>query len=102
MHHRRLAGLFALLCLAAPAARAAQPQFWPIEGARDFLEGETEGLSVDSDGRVRLAPARRVVEDTEAPYVWSLARDGDRLYVGTGNDGKVFRVEGGKATLAFD
>jgi outer membrane protein assembly factor BamB len=98
------AGLLAVVCLAAPtAARAAQPQFWQLEGARDFLDGETEGLSVDSEGRVRLAPATRVLQDPEAPYVWSLARDSEgRLYVGTGNDGKVFRVEGGKASLLFD
>ena len=99
-----LAGLLAVACLAAPAvARAAQPQFWQLEGARDFLDGETEGLSVDSEGRVRLAPATRVLQDPEAPYVWSLARQADgRLYVGTGNDGKVYRVEGGKASLLFD
>ena len=98
------AGLLALACLAVPVAvQAAQPQFWQLEGARDFLDGETEGLSVDSEGRVRLAPATRVVQDPEAPYVWSLARDADgRLYVGTGNDGKVFRIENGKASLLFD
>jgi sugar lactone lactonase YvrE len=99
-----LAGLVAVACLAVPpAARAAQPQFWQLEGARDFLDGDTEGLSVDSEGRVRLAPATRMLQDPEAPYVWSLARDSEgRLYVGTGNDGKVYRVEGGKASLLFD
>src|SRR5947207_15704647 len=99
-----VAGLLALACLALPAPlRAAQPQFWQLEGARDFLDGETEGLSIDSEGRVRLAPATHLVEDPEAPYVWSLARDAEgRLYVGTGNEGKVFRVEGGKGTLLFD
>ena len=82
------AGLLAVACLAVPAAlQAAQPQFWQLEGARDFLDGETEGLSVDSEGRVRLAPATRVLQDPEAPYVWSLARDTEgRLYVGTGNN----------------
>jgi outer membrane protein assembly factor BamB len=98
------AGLVAVACLAVPAAaRAAQPQFWQLEGARDFLDGETEGLSVDSEGRVRLAPSTRVLQDPEAPYIWALARDHEgRLYVGTGNDGKVFRIEGGKASLLFD
>jgi sugar lactone lactonase YvrE len=99
------------LCLVAAVAlmvrtvplRAAQPQFWKIEGARDFLEGDTEGLSVDSEGRVRLAPATRALADTEAPYVWVLARDGKgTLYAGTGNDGKVFKVENGKATVLYD
>jgi hypothetical protein len=91
-----------LLCLAAPLG-AAQPQFWRIEGARDFLDGETEGLSVDSEGRVRLAPASRALHDPESPYIWSLARDKDgTLYLGTGNDGKVFQVKDGKGTLFFD
>ena len=55
---RRLTAGVAALCVATVAS-AAQPQFWKIEGARDFLEGDTEGLSVDSEGRVRLAPAAR-------------------------------------------
>ena len=84
------------------AASAAQPQFWRIEGARDFLEGEPEGLSVDSEGRVRLAPAAKQLFSPETPYVWALARDGKgALYAGTGNDGKVFRIRGrdGRALL---
>ena len=97
------APVLALLCGRA-ASRPRQPQFWRIEGARDFLDGDTEGLSVDSEGRVRLAPAsRKLLHDPEAPYVWALARDAKgALYAGTGNDGKVFRIEGGKGTLFFD
>lgn len=82
---------------------AAQPQFWKIEGARDFLEGELEGLSVDSEGRVKLAPAMRPLHDTSAPTIWCLARDARGvLYAGTGNDGKVFRIEAGKGALLYD
>jgi hypothetical protein len=99
---RRLA-LVSCLLLAAGAARAAQPQFWRLEGARDFLEGTTEGLSVDSEGRVRLAPVTRALYDPEVPFVWCLARDAKgTFYAGTGNDGKVFKIEGGKGSLFFD
>ena len=99
---RRLA-LVSCLILAAGAARAAQPQFWRIEGARDFLDGTTEGLSVDSAGRVRLAPVTRGLYDPEVPFVWCLTRDAKgALYAGTGNDGKVFKIEGGKGSLFFD
>ncbi len=99
---RRLALASALLTLAPPLP-AAQPQFWKIEGARDFLDGEAEGVSVDSEGRLRLAPASRLLHDPEVPYVWCLARDGQgRVYAGTGSEGKVFRIEGGKATLFYD
>lgn len=91
------------LCLALPL-HAAQPQFFRVEGARDFLEGDTEGVSVDSEGRLRLAPASKLLHDTEAPFVWCLARDGKgTLYAGTGNDGKVFKIDReGKASLFFD
>jgi outer membrane protein assembly factor BamB len=52
---------------------------------------------------VRLAPASKLLFDTDAPSVWCLARDTKgTLYAGTGNDGKVFKVEGGKGSLFFD
>ena len=100
----RVCAALALALLAAAAvARAAQPQFWKIEGAQDFLDGDTEGLSVDSEGRVRLAPATRTLPDTDAPYVWCLATGAKgTLYAGTGNDGKVFRMDEGRAVTLFD
>ena len=99
----RRAGLAVAILLAAAAAWAAQPQFWRIEGARDFLDGETEGVSVDSEGHVRLAPASRLLHDPEAPNVWALAVGPKGvLYAGTGNEGKVLRIEAGKGTLLYD
>lgn len=92
-----------LALLPALVALAAQPQFWKIEAARDFLEGELEGLSVDSEGRMRLAPSLRMLHDTEAPTIWCLARDAKgAIYAGTGNDGRIFRIEGGKGALFYD
>ena len=92
-----------LAVVAAPPVHAAQSQFLRLEGARDFLEGELVGLSVDSNGRVRLAPAVKVLQETETPFVWCLATDGKgAVFAGTGNEGKVFRIEGGKASVVFD
>src|SRR5687767_2723393 len=91
---RRVVGGLAALCVATVAS-AAQPQFWKIEGARDFLDGDTEGLSVDSEGRVRLAPLARALHDPEAPSVWALVHDPPgRIYAATGNEGRVFRIDG--------
>ena len=99
---RRLVLAFALTALPA-LLPAAQPQFWRIEGARDFLDGDSEGLSVDSDGRVRLAPASRLLHDPEAPYVWCLARDAKgAVYAGTGNEGRIYRFAGEAGTLFHD
>ena len=60
--------LTSALLAAAPAARPAEPQFWKLQDARTFLEGEAEGVSVDSDGHLRLAPDARALFDPEAPY----------------------------------
>jgi len=100
---RRVSALAAVLVAALPLL-AAQPQFFKVEGAREFLDGDTEGISVDSEGRVRLAPATRTLHDADAPFVWCLARDAKgAIYAGTGNDGKIFRVDKeGKSSLAFD
>lgn len=99
----RTSALAAVLASVALSAAAAQPQFWKLEDPRDYLDGDTEGLSVDSDGQVRLAPAVRALHDPEAPYVWSVARDGKgRVFAGTGNEGKVFAIADGKGTLFFD
>lgn len=89
--------------LTAGAAGAAQPQLWRLEGARDFLAGELQGLAVDSDGHLRLALRVQLLQDPEQPYVWCLAADAQgRVYVGTGNDGKVFVIEKGQGRLLFD
>jgi sugar lactone lactonase YvrE len=83
--------------------RAAAPQFWRIEGVRAFLEGELEGVSIDSDGQLRLGPAPRPLFDPEAPNAWCVARDARGvLYVGTGNEGRVVRIEGARGSVLFD
>lgn len=90
------------LALAAPL-RAAQPQAWRLEGARDFLAGDLQGLAVDSDGHLRLAAQAVLLQDPEQPYVWCLAADGrGRVYAGSGNDGQVFVIDKGQGRLLFD
>ncbi|HET7290851.1 MAG TPA: PQQ-binding-like beta-propeller repeat protein [Vicinamibacteria bacterium] len=104
MLRRHARAIAALACVAAWPLLAAQPQFFRIEGARDFLDGDNDGVSVDSEGQLRLAPLSKMIYDTEAPFLWCLARDGHgNVYAGTGNDGRVFRVgKDGKSALAFD
>ena len=104
---RRLAVAAVAVCsvalLASPPLRAASPQFWRIEGAKGFLEGDLSGLSLDSEGRLRLGPAVRQVYDPAAPNAWAVARDAKgALYVGTGNDGRVMKIAGGTGSLFFD
>src|SRR5918993_4392632 len=83
---------------------AATPTFWTVGTQADFLEGDVQDLSIDSDGRMLLGPSASVVADTSAPFLWTLHASADgTLWAGSGNEGKVLRVgRDGKVTTFFD
>ena len=94
------------LCAIAAAVTlsAAVPAVWQAAGAADFLKGEIDGLSVDSRGGLTLAPASTVLHDPAVPFVWALIESADgALYAGTGNDGRVLKVEtSGRTSVVLD
>jgi hypothetical protein len=99
---RRTAACLVLLAAAA-TLHAAGPQSWRLEGTRAFLKGDLTGLSLDSEGRLRLGVSPRPLFDPESPNAWCIARDdAGVLYVGTGNEGRVIRVEGTKGSVFYD
>jgi sugar lactone lactonase YvrE len=100
---RYLVFCFPVLILTA-SAFAALPTFWILENQADFLSGEVEGLSIASDGTISLAPETRNLYEATDPFFWSLVSDGDgNLYAGSGNDGKVYRVDpSGQAEVVAD
>ncbi len=92
------------VALACAALSAATPTFWTVSSQTDFLKGDVENLSIDSDGRVFLGPSASLVAETAAPFLWTImaGRDGV-LWAGTGNEGKVLRVgKDGKVSTFFD
>ena len=93
-----------LVAAAGATLTASKPIFWQTATLNDFLRGEVENLSIDSHGRLVLGPASELVAETTSPFLWTLvaAPDGS-LYVGSGNEGKVFKIDGaGKTTVFFD
>src|SRR5205823_375254 len=92
------------ITLLASSAHASQPKFFQAATQADFLKGDVENLSIDTHGRLVLGPATELVYETSAPFVWSIVPGTDgSLFVGTGNEGKVFRVDAeGKGSLFFD
>ncbi|NOT47921.1 MAG: hypothetical protein HOP17_09275 [Acidobacteria bacterium] len=59
----------------------------------DILKGDARNVSIDANGAVTLAPKLTEVYKTEQPYIWSSAIDASgNVYLGTGGDGKVFKV----------
>ena len=53
---------------------AAMPTFWTVATQADFLKGDVENLSIDSDGRVFLGPSTTLVAETAAPFLWTHRR----------------------------
>jgi WD40 repeat protein len=100
-----LIGLAVALSFAAWAGVAASaPTFWTVSTQTDFLKGDVEDLSIDSDGRVFLGPSAAVVAETAAPFLWTVVPGADgSIWAGSGNEGQVLRVSAdGKLATVFD
>jgi sugar lactone lactonase YvrE len=83
---------------------ASSPKFFQAATQNDFLKGDVDNLSIDSHGQLTLGPVTELVYETSAPFLWSMiaAPDGT-LFVGTGNEGKIYKVDPqGKGSLFFD
>jgi WD40 repeat protein len=91
------------LLLAATSLSAA-PGFWQAATQADFLRGEVDQLSIDEHGRLTLGPELTKIHDAAAPFVWTIAAGPDGAwFLGTGNDGKVIKVDrNGAGSLFYD
>ncbi|HMS08218.1 MAG TPA: hypothetical protein PKE66_01940 [Pyrinomonadaceae bacterium] len=69
------------------------PKLWSVNSRADVLKGEPNGVSVGANGELTLAPRLTEAFNTGQPYIWSSAADAvGNIYVGTGGEGRVFRV----------
>jgi hypothetical protein len=100
---RLAAGVIAVTTLLT-ASLFAGPGFWQAATQADFLRGEVDQLSVDEHGRLTLGPELTRVHDAAAPFIWAGVTGADgSLYLGTGNDGKVIRVDrNGQSSVFYD
>src|SRR2546423_5642771 len=93
-----------LVILAASKTDAGGPVVWETDSRVELLSGEAHGVSVTDTGALMLAPQFTQVFNTEQAYVWSSTADAaGNVYLGTGHDGKIFRVGAdGKGSLLYD
>ncbi len=82
---------------------AATTQVWEMNGYLDFARGRSSGISITYNGQVSLARALTTVFDTGQAEVWSIAAAPDgSVYLGTGNRGRLFRVNpAGQSSLVW-
>src|ERR1044072_9509238 len=93
-----------LFTAAAPAGYAGQPVIWETSGRAELLKGDGRGVYISVAGMLMLAPGLNEIFNTEHAFIWSSAVDNQgNVYLGTGHDGKVFRVApDGRGGLFYD
>lgn len=99
---RFLLAVAAAFAVSAPAG-AVSPKYWIHDTAEELLRGETDGVSIMGEGTLRLAPRVETLAERDEPYVWDVARDprNGRIYLGTGDDGWIVRVDGERVDEFF-
>ena len=98
--------VFAFLFLTAFSINSfsSEPSVWSVNSRAEVLKGDARGVSIDQNGNITLAPKLTEVFKTEQSYIWSSAADASgNVYLGTGGDGKIFKVDvTGKGALFTD
>src|SRR5215831_2438770 len=86
--------IWVLPLVAAIPLLAVTPQFWEVRTYDEFRKGKLTNLSLTSDDELILAPKFDMVFNTEQTLVWSTVADSKgNVYLGTGHDGKIFKVD---------
>jgi hypothetical protein len=93
-----------LLAVSVGATYAGQPVVWETSGRADLLKGDARGVSISDTGMLMLAPRFTEIFNTEQAFVWASAVDAQgNVYLGTGHDGKIFKVSAdGRGALFYD
>src|ERR1700733_10845959 len=83
----------ALAAAISASLHAATTATWEMNTYQDFLKGRFQGISLDRDGRLSLAPKLETVFTSGQPAIWSIARAPDgSIYAGTGHRGRVYQI----------
>ena len=94
-----LAAAVAVLAV-APAADAVGTRTFLLDTLDDLKGGDLTGVAVDSNGNVRAGFTLGSTPITDANSVWSaLVLPDGAVLLGTGNEGKIFKVQNGQVSL---
>ncbi|MBK6751596.1 MAG: hypothetical protein IPG67_16765 [Acidobacteria bacterium] len=101
---KKFLSVFLFPILFSMTVTASEPLVWSVNSRADVLKGDARGVSIDQDGTISLAPKLTEVFKTGQSYIWTSAADAaGNVFLGTGGDGKIFKVDtAGKGTLFTD
>ena len=93
-----------LMGIASSATYSGQPMIWETSGRAELLKGDAKGVSISDTGVLTLAPNLTQVFSTDQAFIWSSAADSQgNVFLGTGHDGKIFRITpDGRGALFYD
>jgi len=99
---KRPFAIFGIVLAFAVFAFAAEPLVWTVSSRADVLKGDARGVSIDQDGTISLAPRLTEVYKTGQQYIWwSVVDAAGNTFLGTGGDGKIFKVGANGTGAAF-
>ena len=103
MRPNKILQLLILTLLFCLPSTGTETTFWQVGTFDEFLQGTLSNVSLDTEGSLHLAPGSRTVFNPEEALALSLAHDQKgNLFIGTGHQGKVFRVNSElKSSLIF-
>ncbi len=87
---------FATVLSAALVALPAHGQgthLWTQSKLEEFEKGTSQGVAIESDGRLREGPGLKEIYTTPSTFVWSVAAGKSGVaFIGTGSPGAVYRI----------
>lgn len=88
--------------LAAVPLSATETAFWQVGTFDELLKGTLQGVSLTKEGELKLAPDSRTLFSPDETMALSIAADHhNNLYLGTGQQGKVFKVDSNRKGSLF-
>lgn len=99
LQRKWLVALVMTVALSAAPLFAVSTRNFSLDTFEEFSAGELDHAVAHSNGTITAGPSLTRVGLGEVPIAYCFARASDgTLYVGTGNEGKVYRVHGTKVT----
>ncbi len=99
---RLLRVLFSCLLMVA-MIQAEGTRTWQQTKYDEFEKGTAQGVAINSDGGLSLAPSFKALYTTPSTYLWDIASDAEgNVYAAAGSPARVYRITpDGKATIIF-
>jgi hypothetical protein len=69
---------------------------------RDFGLCKFTNTGIDSLGYAVLSPEVKLLWESPEVYIWDIIKMNGKLFIATGRDGKLYKMQRGKASLFFD